>query len=385
MKQCPHAHHHQGQAVTRREFLHGATVAAAGLAVASCAPKATESAPATATAAATATSVPAEKGKPVVSIAKADTYDPKLVKTQVQKLLDDIGGISDVLAHGNRVAIKVNLTGGSNNQPLPGTTQIETWMTHPAVVQALIELLRDAGAKDIFIVEAAYQKENWAQFGYTDVAKATGAKIVDLSYAEPYKDFTKISVGTNPLVYEEFTFNPILTEIDAFVSVSKMKCHNVAGVTHTMKNMFGSVPCRYYTLSHQDDWSYRSAFHGKASETGERVPKIINDLNRARPINLSLIDGIMTAEAGEGPWISAFKPIKPGVMFAGKDPVATDAIATVAMGFDPTAEYPKEPFVNGHNHLNLAASLGLGTNKPDEIKVVGEPLMNVTVKFKPSY
>ncbi|RPJ51755.1 MAG: DUF362 domain-containing protein, partial [Chloroflexi bacterium] len=327
MKQCPFSHSGKRDSVTRREFLHGAAMTAAGLAVAGCAPNAPESS------SAQGSSSPAEKGKPVVAIAKADSYDPKLVKKQVQKMLDGIGGVSDVLAHGNRVAIKVNLTGGTNTKPFPGTSEVETYLTHPTVVQALIELLRDAGAKDIFIVEAAYQKESWPAYGYTDVAKATGATIVDLSYADPYKDFTKVPPGTDPMVYESFVFNPILTEIDAFVSVSKMKCHNVAGVTHTMKNLFGNVPCRYYTLSPQDDWSWRSEFHGKASETGERVPKIIVDLNRARPVNLALIDGIMTAEAGEGPWISAFTPVQPGVMFAGKDPVATDAIATVAMGF----------------------------------------------------
>jgi uncharacterized protein (DUF362 family) len=384
MKQCQFSHHGQKQSVTRREFLHGATLAAAGLAVAGCAPKAPESTSEPA-ASVPGDAAPVAKSKPVVAIAKADSYDPKLVKKQVQKLLDGIGGVSDVLAHGKRVAIKVNLTGGTNTKPLPGTTEIETYLTHPTVVQALIELLRDAGAKDVFVVEALYQKESWSAYGYTEMAKAAGAKLVDLSYADPYKDFTKVAPGTDPMIYENYTFNPILAEIDAFVSVSKMKCHNTAGVTHTMKNLFGTVPCRFYTLSPQDDWSWRSAFHGKASETPQRLPKIIVDLNRARPVNLSLIDGIMTTDAGEGPWISALTPIQPGVLFAGKDPVATDAIATVAMGFDPTAEYPKEPFVHAHNHLNIAAGLGLGTNKPEEIKVVGEALKDVTVQFKTSY
>jgi len=40
------------------------------------------------------------------------------------------------------------------------------------VVRALIELLRDAGAKDIFIVEAAYEAASWPHYGFTDVAKS---------------------------------------------------------------------------------------------------------------------------------------------------------------------------------------------------------------------
>lgn len=384
-KPCQHSRHDghaPGSTVSRREFLHGLGATAAGLALASCAPKAIT----TALPAATSTTAAPVAGiaKPVVAIAKAASYDPKLVKQQMQAMLDGIGGLGDVLAHGNRVAIKVNLTGGTGTKPLPGTTEIETFMTHPEVVKALIELLRDAGAKSVYIVEAAYQKESWPAYGYTDLEKSSGAKIIDLSYADPYKDFTKVAPGTDPMVYETFTFNPILTEIDAFVSVSKMKCHATAGVTHTMKNLFGTVPCRFYTLSHQDDWSWRSAFHGKASETGERVPKIIVDLNRARPVNLSIIDGILTAEAGEGPWINTFTPIKPGLLFAGKNPVSTDAVATAAMGFDPTSDYPEEPFVHGVNHLNIAARMGLGTNKLEDIQVVGEKVKDVTMKFKAS-
>lgn len=376
MSQCPFSRQKQqntGEPLSRRSFLHHLGVAAAGLAVTSCTPKTPGD------------SSSGKAGKPVVAIAKANNYEPKLVKKQIQKMLDDIGGIADVLAHGKRVAIKVNLTGGTGTKPLPGTSEIETYLTHPTIVLALIEMFRDAGAKDIFIVEAAYQKASWPAYGFEDMAKAAGATIVDLSYPEPYKDFTKASPGTDPMIYEDYIINPILTEIDAFVSVSKMKCHNTAGVTHTMKNLFGLVPCRYYTLDPRDDWSWRSEFHGQATETRERVPKIIVDLNRARPINLALIDGIMTAEAGEGPWIKAFTPINPGVMFVGKNPVATDAVATAAMGFDPTADYPDEPFVHAINHLNLAASMGLGTNKLDEIKVVGESIKDVTTKFAVSY
>ena len=275
------------------------------------------------------------------------------------------------------------MTGGTTVDPLPNTTEIETYITHPEVVRALIELLRDAGAKDIFIVEAAYEKNSWDHYGFTEIAKDTGATIVDLTDAEPYKDFVEVKSTDNPFVYDKFKFNPILTELDAFVSVSKMKCHNIAGVTHTMKNLFGLVPYRFYTLNSGD--RYRSAFHGQTTETSKRVPQVIMDLNRTRPVNLSLIDGILAAEGGEGPWIQWFGPVKPGVLLAGKDPVATDAVATAAMGFDPAANYPDEPFVHGQNHLNMAAELGLGTNKLSEIKVVGAKIDDIKMKFKVSY
>lgn len=370
MKPCMRHQINFNHQVTRRDFLKGLGLTTAGLALAACQP---------AVSGPGATNV----ASPLVAIQKAQNYDRKLIRTQIEKMFDDIGGIADVLRHGNRVAVKTNLTGGLATKPLPGTTEIETYLTHPEIVRATVELLRDAGAKDIFIVEAVYEKESWPYYGYTEVAKATGATLVDLNYPEPFKDFTETSPGTDPFIYEKFLFNPILNEVDAFVSVSKMKCHNSLGVTHTLKNQVGLIPYRSYRLRTSD--TYRSELHGSADEMRTRLPRVVMDLNHARPINLGIIDGIWTTDAGEGPWITAMTPIKPNLLFAGKDPVATDAVATAAMGFDPTAEYPDEPFVNGENHLNLAARLGMGTNKLDDIKVVGEKVADVTVKFTTSF
>jgi uncharacterized protein (DUF362 family) len=375
MKPCMMKHPGSHQSLSRREFIQGIGLAAAGLALAACQPA--QSIPSSSTSASTS------GVKPTVAISKAANYDPKLIRQQLVKMLDSIGGISDVLAHGNRVAIKTNLTGGTSAKPLPGISEIESYLTHPEIVGAMVELLRDAGAKDVYVVEAVYEKESWPHYGYEEMAKKLGVELIDLNYPEPYKDYAKTSPGTDPFIYEEFNFNPILNEIDAFVSISKMKCHNVLGVTHTMKNLVGLVPYRLYTMNKGD--TYRSEFHGKQSEMKKRLPSVVMDLNRARPVNLSIIDGIMTTEGGEGPWITALTPIKPGIMLAGKNPVATDAVATAAMGFDPTSDYPDAPFVNGYNHLNMAAQLGMGTNRLEEIKVVGAAVNDVKVQFKPSY
>ncbi len=373
--------------ISRRKFLQGMGMTVAGLVLAGCqTPTPTEesdpgqyaSVPQDNTPAA----LPAAGVKPVVAIAKADSYDPALVYKQVQSLLEKIGGVKDILAHGNRVAIKVNLTGGTGSKPLPGTTEIETYLTHPEVVLALCKLLRDSGVKDLYIVEAVYEKASWPAYGYDAMAKSIGATLVDLSEAAPYKDFASTPTPGKPFIYDKFTFNPVLNEVDAFISVSKMKCHSTAGITHTMKNLFGLVPYRFYTLKNGD--SNRSAFHGQADQTRERLPGVILDLNRARPINLSLIDGIMTTEAGEGPWVTAMTPIQPGLLFAGKNSVATDSIATAAMGFNPHADYPNDPFIHARNHLNMAAQLGLGPNHVEEITVVGANLKDVTVAFKAS-
>lgn len=364
------SNHPSGHLITRRNFLQTVGLVGAGALAAACQPAGSGS---------TTNGVT----KATVAIAKANSYDRALIRKQVEAMLDGIGGLKDVLAHGNRVAIKTNLTGGTSTKALPGISEIESYLTHPEVVRAVVELLRDAGAKDIFIVEAVYEPASWDAYGYTEMAKSVNATLVDLTEFAPYKGFADTKSTTNPFVYENFKFNPILNEIDAFVSISKMKCHNLAGVTHTMKNLFGLVPYRFYTLTSGD--KYRSEFHGAAEVTRTRLPRVIMDLNHARKVNLSIIDGVFTTEGGEGPWITALTPLKANLLFAGKDPVATDSVATAAMGFDPNADYPNAPFLHADNHIKIAASLGLGTNKLDEIKVVGASLKEVTKQFKPSY
>ena len=321
--------------------------------------------------------------QPIVAIVRAASYDPKLVRQQVQAALDGIGGVADVLQHGNRVAIKVNMTGSKQMAKVGTLPEVETYITHPEVALAVGQLLRDAGVTKLYIVEAVYSQAHWHDYGWDEVAKSLDATLVDLNDFAPFTDFASTAVTGTPNVYDKFTFNPVLGEVDAFVSIPKMKCHNTLGVTHSAKNLVGLVPYRFYALAKTDEW--RSGFHGQASETPKRLPGVVMDLNRARPVNLAVIDGIMTVEGGEGPWIKGLNQLKPGVIFAGKDPIATDAVATSAMGFDPQAEYPKDPFPHAMNHLNMAHQLGLGTNVLSEIKVVGASISDVRVQFKVSY
>lgn len=317
-----------------------------------------------------------------MAVAQAASYDPALVRRQVRDLLDGIGGLGTVVRSGDRVAIKVNLTGGTHFKAPAGVSATESYMTHPEVVHALGELLRDAGAREIYIVEAVYDDASYRLFGYEEVAKALGATLIDLNRPDPHPDFASKAVGPGWFIYETFTLNRILEEVDAFISVAKMKTHCRCGITASLKNLVGLVPAAHYRLS-KDDW-WRSALHGVGNETRTRLPRVIIDLNRARPIDLALIDGIKTGQGGEVPR-GAFAPVQPGVLIAGKDPVAADAVATAAMGFDPSATYPTPPFINGDNHLSLAHDLGLGTNRLEEIEAVGVPIEEVRRSFAPCW
>lgn len=363
----------KGRKLSRRQFLRDVGAVALGALVTHCGPNPT---------APTQVSDTVSSIKPkLVALSRTVNYDRDLVRKHLETMLDDIGGIGDVIKPGARVAIKVNLTGGSYFKAPAGVTAIESYMTHPEVVRALCELLLDAGAGKISIVEALFDDTSYVNFGYKAIAGNLNAELIDLNHEAPYTGFTSMQVGADAMIYESFTGNPVLEEIDVFVSVSKMKCHYEAGVTHTMKNLVGMVPVYNYRLDENHWW--RSGLHGPANEVKKRLPKVIVDLNRARPVHISVIDGIMAAEGGEVPR-GTFNPVSPGVLLAGKNSVSVDAVATAVMGFDPQAEAPNPPFLRGDNHLNMAAVLGLGTNRLDEISVIGETVDDVRFQFQPS-
>jgi uncharacterized protein (DUF362 family) len=361
--------------MSRRSFLKTAGIAAAGALLARCGPRQNIRTPS-----------PPIATRPVstsnkVAIGKAHAYDRDLIRSTVRDMVDSLGGLGDVVSKGDRVAIKTNLTGGVNSANTH-LDPIESYLTHPEVVRALSELVLDAGAKELFIVEAVYEWPSYVVWGYEDLADDLGVTLIDLNNTAPYSDFATKSVPGRGSIYDSYIFNHILEDVDVFMSVAKMKCHWTAGVTHSLKNLFGLVPAEFYRLS--DQHSHRSAFHGPTDETaGYRVPRIIVDLNKSRPIHFALIDGVMTTEGGEGPWLETFGPIAPGVLFAGKNPVSTDAVATAAQGFDPTAAAMTVPFVRSDNHLELAREAKLGTNRLDEIEVVGLAIDDVKMDFKP--
>jgi uncharacterized protein (DUF362 family) len=218
-------------------------------------------------------------------------------------------------------------------------------------------------------------------WGYNDLLKPLGVQLVDLCKPAPYPVFSPLQTGKNARIFNFFFVNGVLKELDTFISVAKLKCHSTAGVTLSMKNLFGLVPISEYRLKPSD--TNRSAFHGDA-EFDTRVPRVILDLNQARPIQLALIDGIMTAEAGAGPWDAQMAQVKPGLLVASKNPVAADAVSTALMGFDPDAAAKTTPFMGSDNHLLLAREAGLGTNRLDEITVHGPSIAEARFLFKPA-
>lgn len=307
----------------------------------------------------------------------ADTYTPAGVKAKVQYLFDCIGGIADVVNTGNKVGIKINLTGGSGNASssmLNGASITEAMWTHPAVLQAVGELLIDAGVKgsDIYILDALWDAASFSNFGYADVQKALGATLVDLNSPAPYQAFTTRIVGGTPFNFPSFTVNQILSDVDVYVSIPKLKQHAEAGLTCSLKNQIGIVPKSLYTIP--TNTGRRQKLHNPTGgSSASYLPQSICDLNAARPVHLAVVDAIKNAKGGEGVWNPTFKPYASHVLIAGKEPVAVDSVGAYFMGLN--SEASTLPLPGGgtcDNHLYLLNAKGAGTNHLSEIELLGD-------------
>ena len=204
----------------------------------------------------TATTAPSPTATPdpriKVGIARAASYEPALVRAQLQTLLDGIGGLSTLIKPGARVGIKTNLTGApwwDASLPRPAA---ELFVTHPAVVGALGELCLDCGASALYIMDGIADEITWQSWGYQDMAAPLGAQLVNLCSPAPYPDFQNFPVGAGFLAFEQFSLNPLLAEVDVLISVAKLKVHTTTGTTLTMKNLVGLTPIQPYARNAAD-------------------------------------------------------------------------------------------------------------------------------------
>ena len=313
-----------------------------------------------------------EKGNPnyltQVAITQATTYDRTLIKTKVQHLFDSIGGIGDVVKAGNKVGIKINLTGGGG-----GTAAYNMW-THPEVLRSVTELILDCGvnAQDIYFVEALWNNTCYTNYGYSQVQSDLGVKMVDLNKVAPYAAFVDVPVGDKGFTHTSFKLNQILSDIDVYVSIPKMKQHAEGGVTCSLKNQIGITPITLNTIP--TDNGRRGGLHSPTGGSSTAsLPRSICDLNLARPVHLAVIDGVQNARGGEGTWNATWKPVEDHVLLAGKNPVSTDSVAAYFMGNDPEALKLQLPGGGQcDNYLELLHQKGIGTNQMSEIEIVGD-------------
>lgn len=351
---------------------------------------------------------PAKKsvGNANVAIAACKSYAPREVRAAYDTCFDLLGGVGS-LVKGKTVTVKINLT-GTDFTPFLDRPVGETYMTHEATAHALAAALFRAGAKRIVFVESTQSRATLegtlALAGWN--VKALSA-LGDVQFENTRnlgsgKSYSPIKVPTGGLMFSSFNVNHRYVDTDVMVSLCKLKNHITAGVTLSMKNMFGITPNTLYGDNAGDEnaTAGRGPLHNRndavklpglkegitSNSAMWRVPRIIVDEIAARPLHLCVIDGITSMSGGEGPWCSNANPLKfttPGVLIVGFNGVATDAVGTAVMGYDnPRAVRGKKPFDFCDNHLLMAEEASLGPAELSKIDVRGLSIEKARYPYK---
>lgn len=346
-----------------------------------------------------------------VAIAKCATYKNDEVAANLKTMFDQLGGLSKIVRN-KTVTIKINLT-GSPGQRFQGRALETTHYTHPSVIMATAHLMGEAGATRIRFVESAWAlsgplEDYLLDSGWNVRQLMNSAKNVEFQNTNNLgaaKHYARFKVPGQAYIFPAYDLNQAYSETDVFVSMAKLKNHATCGVTLSMKNCFGNTPASIYGDDAGIDAPNESPRSGRSAtmhagrrqpsksspgeldptsprDAGYRMPRIVAELNAARPMDLAIIDGVQTMIGGEGPWIRGpLRYAEPGVLIAGLNPVNTDAVSAAVMGYDPRAPRGVAPFKTCDNTLLLAEKLGVGSAELSRIEVAGVSIEKALYRF----
>lgn len=230
------------------------------------------------------------------------------VDVAVREAINLIGGMKRVVKKGDRVFIKPNAV-----VPLPHDVGV---VTNPAVVKSLISIVLEAGAGRVVVGDSPFfpykARDVLGKVGIEEVARQTGVEVAYLD-EEPYQEVNAPSAKIMTRIRLPKSF----LRCNVFITVPKMKTHNQAVVSLSIKNQHGLLRPEDKKLMHRDD------IH----------QKLVDITSLAKP-NLAVVDGTIALE-GQGPTYGS--PVRMDLIIAGCNVVSVDAVASSIMGFDPSS------------------------------------------------
>ena len=239
---------------------------------------------------------------------------------------------------GKTVLLKPNLV-----ESIPGREV----NTNPRLVGAAATAFIALGAKIVLVGEGpGHQRDTMlvlAETGLETELRERLIRFVDLNR----DDVVKVPLKTRFTGLEFLWLPRTVLASDFIVSLPKVKTHHWAGVTLSMKNLFGVVPGVAY------GWP-KNPLHWRG------IDRSILDINAAVPAHFVIVDGIIGME-GNGPLHGS--PRNLGRIVMADDPVAADFTCTHLMGLNPARV----------NCLAQAAEF-LGNGAPERIAHLGESL-----------
>lgn len=209
-------------------------------------------------------------------------------------------------AAGKKVLIKPNIL--SDAKPEDCIT------THPEVVRALIRLLKEQGATEIYVGDSPGLHSS------SFCGKNCGIHAVCSEEGAIWNDFTE-SPTTKQINGTRFKLPmaSILDKVDMVFSVCKFKTHQLMYSTGAVKNLFGTIP----NLN-------KAACHVKCPSR-ESFAKLIVGIHETVKPAFCIMDAIVGME-GAGP--ANGTPRALNLLLASNDSFAMDTAQAVIMGYD---------------------------------------------------
>ena len=255
-------------------------------------------------------------------------------------------GLFGLNLRGKTVLVKPNLV-----EYIPGAEV----NTNPRLVGAATAAFLALGAKSVVVAEGpGHQRDTQLVFEETGLATELRERrigFVDLNRDE----IVERPLETHFASLDHLCLPRSVLAADFVVSMPKVKTHHWAGVTLSMKNLFGVVPGIAY------GWP-KNVLHWKG------IDRSILDINAAVPAHFVIADGIVGME-GNGPLHGAARGL--GRIVLADDPVAADFTCARLMGLNPW----RVP------HLAQAAEF-LGNGAPERIIQLAEQLPRTVQPFE---
>ena len=276
-----------------------------------------------------------------VVIRRAANYEQELEAVIYESLLEFALPVKDKV-----VLLKPNFV---------GLDPLGVMNTHPAVIAAACESFLRLGASEVLIGDGpAMDRDTEAILESVRLREFVGSserKFVDLNI----DDVECVPLMTKASRLKELYFPKTVLGADLVVSMPKLKTHHWAGVTLSLKNMFGIVPGSCY------GWP-KNILHWAG------IDNAILDINAAAPPDFAIVDGIVGME-GNGPIQGTPKAC--GALIFGDDPVAVDATCCRLMGLLPERV----------KYLAAAGTM-LGHVRVDRIQQLGERVEALRTRFR---
>jgi uncharacterized protein (DUF362 family) len=251
----------------------------------------------------------------------------------------------DLPVRGKTILLKPNLV---------GLDPLGMMNTHPAVITAARESFLRLGAAQVLVGDGpAMDRDTQAvleSIRLREFAGPLSSFFVDLNV----DDLERVLLKTQASRLRELYFPKTVRGVDFLVSLPKLKTHHWAGVTLSLKNMFGVIPGSCY------GWP-KNILHWAG------IDRAILDINAAVRPDFAIVDGIIGME-GNGPIQGVSKAA--GVLIAGDDPVAVDSTCARIMCLAPEKI----------SHIAQAATL-LGHIDTQKIRQLGESVASTRTPF----